>query len=124
MGEAKFTFDLKMYSSARRLKKEGTLRIAWRYTINYFWTIFGKTPYTAEYTDIREKTDVKVAVEKGIRFEVRGSGCGGGGEGKIGRSGCAYTLAYGSAEASCGRGVYGTAKAVPLSKTWRRIWPG
>ncbi|MGP8260493.1 MAG: glycosyltransferase family 2 protein [Acidobacteriaceae bacterium] len=65
VGEAKFTFDLKMYSSARRLKKEGTLRIAWRYTINYFWTIFGKTPYTAEYTDIREKTDTKVAVEKG-----------------------------------------------------------
>ncbi len=63
VGEAKFTFDLKMYSSARRLKKEGTLRIALRYTINYFWTIFGKTPYTAEYTDIREKTDTKVAVE-------------------------------------------------------------
>jgi len=63
VGEAKFTFDLKMYSSARRLKKEGTLRIAWRYTINYFWTIFGKTPYTAEYTDIREQTDAKVALE-------------------------------------------------------------
>jgi glycosyltransferase involved in cell wall biosynthesis len=63
VGEAKFTFDLKMYSSARRLKKEGTLRIAWRYTINYFWTIFGKTPYTAEYTDIREQTDTKMAVE-------------------------------------------------------------
>jgi cellulose synthase/poly-beta-1,6-N-acetylglucosamine synthase-like glycosyltransferase len=62
IGDVKFTFDLKMYSSARRLKKEGTLRIAWRYTINYFWTIFGKTPYTAEYTDIREQTDTKVAV--------------------------------------------------------------
>jgi len=62
VGEAKFTFELKMFSSARRLKKEGTLRIALRYTINYFWTIFGKTPYTAEYTDIREKTDTKVAV--------------------------------------------------------------
>src|SRR5208283_1208043 len=53
IGESKFTFDLKMYSSARRLKKEGTLRIALRYTINYFWTIFGKTPFTKEYTDIR-----------------------------------------------------------------------
>jgi glycosyltransferase involved in cell wall biosynthesis len=62
VGEAKFTFGLKMYSSARRLKKEGTMRIAMRYTINYFWTIFGKTPYTAEYTDIREQTDAKVAV--------------------------------------------------------------
>ena len=49
--------------AARRLKKKGTLRIALRYTINYFWTIFGKAPYTAEYTDIRERTDAKVAVE-------------------------------------------------------------
>jgi len=54
VGDVKFTFDLKMFSSARRLKKEGTLRIALRYTINYFWTIFGKTPYTKEYTDIRD----------------------------------------------------------------------
>ena len=61
VGEVKFTFDLKMFSSARRLKKEGTLRIALRYTINYFWTIFGKTPYTKEYTDIREQTDATSA---------------------------------------------------------------
>jgi glycosyltransferase involved in cell wall biosynthesis len=61
VGEVKFTFDLKMFSSARRLKKEGTLRIALRYTINYFWTIFGKTPYTKEYTDIREQTDATPA---------------------------------------------------------------
>jgi len=61
VGEVKFTFDLKMYSSARRLKKEGTLRTALRYTINYFWTIFGKTPYTKEYTDIREQTDATSA---------------------------------------------------------------
>jgi glycosyltransferase involved in cell wall biosynthesis len=55
VGEVKFTFDLKMFSSARRLKKEGMLRIALRYTINYFWTIFGKTPFTKEYTDIRDQ---------------------------------------------------------------------
>ena len=61
VGEVKFTFELKMFSSARRLKKEGTLRIALRYSINYFWTIFGKTPYTKEYTDIREQTDATPA---------------------------------------------------------------
>jgi len=61
VGEVKFTFDLKMFSSARRLKKEGTLRIALRYSINYFWTIFGKTPYTKVYTDIREQTDATPA---------------------------------------------------------------
>ena len=52
VGDVKFTLELKMFSSARRLKKEGTLRIALRYTINYFWTIFGKTPFTKEYTYI------------------------------------------------------------------------
>jgi glycosyltransferase involved in cell wall biosynthesis len=57
VGKVKFTFGLKMYSSARRLKKEGTMTMAWRYTVNYFWTTFGKKPYTEEYTDIREKTD-------------------------------------------------------------------
>ena len=56
VGMVRFTFGLKMFSSARRLKKEGMLRMAGRYTINYFWTMFGKKPYTAEYTDIREET--------------------------------------------------------------------
>ena len=35
------------------------------------------------------------------------------GKAKSGRSGCACTRAYGSAEASCGRGDYGVAKATP-----------
>jgi GT2 family glycosyltransferase len=55
VGEVKFTFDLKMFSSARRLKQEGMLRIAWRYTVNYFWTTFRKKPFTEEYSDIRER---------------------------------------------------------------------
>jgi len=63
VGEVKFTFELKMYSSARRLKKEGMMRIAARYTLNYFWTIFGKTPFTKEYTDIREQTDAAPVAE-------------------------------------------------------------
>jgi glycosyltransferase involved in cell wall biosynthesis len=55
VGTVKFTFDLKMYSSARRLKKEGMLTMAGRYTMNYFWTTFRKKPFTEEYVDIREK---------------------------------------------------------------------
>jgi glycosyltransferase involved in cell wall biosynthesis len=55
VGRVKFTLDLKMFSSARRLKKEGMLTMAGRYTLNYFWTIFSKKPFTEEYTDIREK---------------------------------------------------------------------
>jgi glycosyltransferase involved in cell wall biosynthesis len=54
VGEVKFTFDLKMLSSARRLKHEGMLTIAWRYTVNYLWTTFRKKPFTEEYLDIRE----------------------------------------------------------------------
>ena len=67
VGEVKFTFRLRMFSSARRLKKEGMLRIAGRYTMNYFWTTFSKRPLTAEYSDIREQTsgDPKVAEQKG-----------------------------------------------------------
>jgi GT2 family glycosyltransferase len=54
VGKVKFTFDLKMFSSARRLKQEGMLTIAGRYTINYLWTTFRKRPFTEEYIDIRE----------------------------------------------------------------------
>ena len=64
VGKVKFTFRLKMYSSARRLKEEGTMTMAWRYTVNYFWTTFGKKPYTEEYTDIREKAAAEPAVEQ------------------------------------------------------------
>jgi glycosyltransferase involved in cell wall biosynthesis len=55
IGKVKFTFDLKMFSSARRLKQEGMLTIAARYTINYLWTTFRKRPFTEEYIDIREQ---------------------------------------------------------------------
>jgi GT2 family glycosyltransferase len=55
VGKVKFTFDLKMFSSARRLKQEGMLTIAARYTINYLWTTFRKKPFTEEYIDIREQ---------------------------------------------------------------------
>jgi glycosyltransferase involved in cell wall biosynthesis len=55
VGKVKFTFDLKMFSSARRLKKEGMVTIAARYTINYFWTIFRHRPFTQDYIDIREQ---------------------------------------------------------------------
>ena len=54
VGKVLFTFDLKMLSSARRLKHEGMLTIAFRYGLNYFWTTFFKRPYTREHIDIRE----------------------------------------------------------------------
>jgi GT2 family glycosyltransferase len=57
VGDVLFTFDLKMFSSARRLKHEGMLTMAMRYSINYLWTTFFKKPYTNEHIDIREVTE-------------------------------------------------------------------
>ena len=54
VGEVRFSFALKMWSSARRLKSEGMLTMAARYSINYLWTTFFKRPFTDEYVDIRE----------------------------------------------------------------------
>jgi glycosyltransferase involved in cell wall biosynthesis len=57
VGDVLFTHDLKMYSSARRLKKEGLFLMAARYTINYIWTTFFKRPFSQEHIDIREQTE-------------------------------------------------------------------
>jgi len=57
VGDVLFTFDLKMFSSARRLKHEGMLTMALRYSMNYFWTTFLKRPFTHEHIDIREVTE-------------------------------------------------------------------
>ena len=56
VGEVRFTFDLKMFSSARRLRKEGMFTMAARYSINYLWTTFMKRPFTETHIDIREQT--------------------------------------------------------------------
>jgi glycosyltransferase involved in cell wall biosynthesis len=54
VGDVVYTFQLKMFSSARRLKHEGMLTTAARYTLNYFWTTLFKRPFTHEHVDIRE----------------------------------------------------------------------
>jgi glycosyltransferase involved in cell wall biosynthesis len=59
VGEVRFTFDLKMSSSARRLKSEGMLTMAARYSINYLWTTFFKRPFTNTHIDIREEVQTE-----------------------------------------------------------------
>ena len=54
VGKVRFTFALKMFSSARRLKHEGMLTMAARYSMNYLWTTFLKRPFTEEHIDVRE----------------------------------------------------------------------
>ncbi|MDP2638747.1 MAG: glycosyltransferase family 2 protein [Candidatus Azambacteria bacterium] len=55
VGRVKFTFKLPMYTSGRRLKKEGVLTMAFRYSINYIWVTIFKRPFTKNYLDIRLK---------------------------------------------------------------------
>lgn len=57
IGIVRFTFRLKMLSSARRLRKEGILTMAAKYSVNYLWTTFLRRPFSEEYLDIREQTE-------------------------------------------------------------------
>lgn len=52
-GRIKFTFRLPMYSSGRRMAKEGLFITGLRYAVNYLWIIFFKRPYHTKSTDIR-----------------------------------------------------------------------
>jgi glycosyltransferase involved in cell wall biosynthesis len=53
VGEVRFSFKFTMRSSGRRLAKEGTFTMGWRYAMNYFWiTIFHK-PFTMTSTEVR-----------------------------------------------------------------------
>jgi len=59
VGRVKFTFKLSMYTSGRRLKKEGILTMALRYPINYIWVTIFKRPFTKTYLDIRPENKEK-----------------------------------------------------------------
>ena len=63
VGAVKFTFDLQIYASGRRLEKEGIAKTGWLYTLNYFSTIFFKKPYDTvkkDFKDRYEKTLAKI----------------------------------------------------------------
>lgn len=55
VGEVKFTFDLPIYASGRRLEKEGMAKTGARYIVNYFSTIFFKKPYETVKKDFKDK---------------------------------------------------------------------
>lgn len=52
-GNVKFSLQIKSMSSGRRLAKEGLVRTAWRYFMNYLSVMFFKKPFTKHYNDIR-----------------------------------------------------------------------
>jgi len=57
IGPVKFTFNLPMYTSGRRLAAEGVITMGMRYGINYLWTIIFKKPFTKNFIDIRPKNN-------------------------------------------------------------------
>jgi glycosyltransferase involved in cell wall biosynthesis len=58
-GDVKFTFKLPIFSSGRRLAKEGMVTMGLRYALNYFWMTFRGKPLNNTYLDLKpEKTIV------------------------------------------------------------------
>lgn len=53
VGKVVFTFALPVYSSARRIKREGFFATAFRYILNYVWGLLFGRPYHSTYQDIR-----------------------------------------------------------------------
>lgn len=54
VGKVKWTFCLPMYTSGRRLKEEGVLKVGIKYAVNFFWINFFNKPFTEKYIDIRK----------------------------------------------------------------------
>ena len=52
IGRVEFTFRLWVYTSGRRLKKQGVVRTGFKYALNYFWVLFFREPLHKTYTDI------------------------------------------------------------------------
>ncbi len=62
VGEVKFSFRFPIRSSGRRLAKEGTFTMGFRYALNYFLITLYNTPFTTVSTEVRfedEKTIYK-----------------------------------------------------------------
>jgi hypothetical protein len=58
VGSVKFSFDLPAFSSGRRLVAEGLFRVAFRYSVNYVWTVLFKRPFTLTWLDFRHPSGV------------------------------------------------------------------
>lgn len=53
VGGVIFTFKLPIYTSGRRLKKEGLITMGLKYQINYFWILLFKKPFSKSSIDVR-----------------------------------------------------------------------
>jgi GT2 family glycosyltransferase len=57
VGAVKFTFALPALSSGRRLAAEGLWQVAFRYSINFLWTVLYKQPFTLDWLDFRHSPE-------------------------------------------------------------------
>ncbi len=53
IGKVRFSPRFFVYTSARRFEKEGMLRTAWIYVVNFVWIVLFHRPATGEYSDVR-----------------------------------------------------------------------
>lgn len=53
VGTVKWTFDLPMHSSGRRLRHEGIWKMGVRYALNFLWTTYLGRPFSKRYIDVR-----------------------------------------------------------------------
>jgi glycosyltransferase involved in cell wall biosynthesis len=52
-GKIKLLMNLNLYSSSRRLQKQGVFKTTWLYLINYFYVTFKNKSYSNDYKDFR-----------------------------------------------------------------------
>jgi glycosyltransferase involved in cell wall biosynthesis len=55
VGRVLWTWKLPMYTSGRRLEKEGLIAMSWIYTINHLSVLWLGRPATQHYSDVRNK---------------------------------------------------------------------
>lgn len=61
-GRVRFSFRLPIYTSGRRLRKEGIVRTGWTYALNAIFMMMYGRPYSRTHADIREGQGRSAAV--------------------------------------------------------------
>lgn len=56
IGKVQFSWSLPIFSSGRRLLKEGIVKVGILYALNFIWAAYFRHPFTREWTDVRTQT--------------------------------------------------------------------
>ncbi len=72
VGKVKFTFDLPIYASGRRVAAEGVVVMGMKYGINFIWTTFFKKPFSKESIAIRPEMVKKLDLKKAKEYVKKG----------------------------------------------------